>query len=89
MTPEIEVLDQLEGGDLPLSEVVSLFPNEEDARRAIVAMVAAGELRLLDVKGVALLPWQLRELERQPGPWRADTRHRVSITDAGSHRFGA
>ena len=81
MTPELEVLDQLEGGDMPLSIVVSLFPDEAHARRAIAAMVVAGDVNLLDAEGAPLAPWQLRELERQPACWRADTQHRLALRD--------
>jgi hypothetical protein len=87
MSPELEVLDQLQGGDLPLGVVASLFPDEAHARRAIVAMLAAGELQLLDGKGAALCSWQLRELERQPGSWRTDTQYRLAITEAGARRI--
>jgi hypothetical protein len=47
--------------------VASLFPDEAHARRAIVAMVAAGELKLIDAEGATLAPWQLGELERPLG----------------------
>jgi hypothetical protein len=67
MSPELEVLDQLQGGDLPLRVVASLFPDEAHARRAIAAMLAAGELELLDAEGTALSPWQQREFERRQG----------------------
>jgi hypothetical protein len=88
MSPELEVLDQLQGGDMPLRVVASLFPDEAHARRAIAAMLAAGELKLVDAEGAALPPRQLRELERQPGSWRADTRYRLAITAAGARRIG-
>jgi hypothetical protein len=88
MSLELEVLDQLQGGDLPLRVVASLFPDEAHARRAIAAMLAAGELELLDGEGTVLLPWQQRELERQPSSWRADTQYRLAITDAGARRIG-
>ena len=88
MSPELEALDQLLGGDMTLAVVASLFPDEAHARRAIAAMVAAGELRLLDAEAAALSPWQVSELERQPGSWRTDTRHRLTLTDAGARRVG-
>jgi hypothetical protein len=87
MSLELEVLDQLEGGDMPLSVVASLFPDEAHARRAIAALIAAGEVSLLAAEGAAVTPWQLRELERQPASWRADTWHRLALTDAGARRI--
>jgi hypothetical protein len=88
MSPELEALNQLQGGDMPLGVVASLFPDEAHARRAIAAMLGAGELKLLDAEGAALSSWQLRELESQPGSWRADTQYRVAITDSGARRIG-
>ena len=88
MSPELEALDQLLGGDMPLSLVTSLFPDEAHARRAIVAMLAAGELRLLDPEGAALSLWQVSELARQPGSWRTETQHCLTLTDVGARRVG-
>ena len=51
-------------------------------------MLVAGELTLLDGDGAVLSPWQLRELERQPGTWRMDTQYQLSLTDAGARRIG-
>jgi hypothetical protein len=73
---------------MPLGLMASLFPDEAHARRAIAAMLAAGELKPLDAEGTALSPWQVRELERQPSSWRADTQYRLAITDAGVRRIG-
>ena len=88
MSPELEVLDQLQGGDLPLRVVASLFPDEAHARRAIAAMLAAGELELLDAKGTVLTPWQQSELERKSDSWCADTQYSLAMTEAGSRRIG-
>jgi hypothetical protein len=85
---EIEVLDQLLGGDMPLSVVVSLFPDEAYARRAIVAMLTDGELALRDPDGLTLSLSQVRELERQPSPWNRHTQYRLALTDAGARRLG-
>jgi hypothetical protein len=87
MSLELEVLDQLEGGDMPLSVVASLFPDEAHARRAITALIAAGEIGLLAAEGAVLASWHLRDLERQPASWRTDRRHRLALTDAGARRI--
>lgn len=88
MSFELELLDQLQGGDLPLGIAASLFPDEAHARRAIAAMIAAGELELIDGKGAVLSSWQRRELEHQLGSWRADSVYRLSMTEAGARRIG-
>lgn len=87
MSPELEALDQLLCGDLPLRVVASLFTDEAHARRAISAMLAAGELELLDASRAVLSPWQWRDLERQPGSWSADSPYRLAITDVGARRI--
>ena len=88
MSLELEVLDQLQGGDLPLGVLAALFPDEAHARRGILAMVLAGDVNLLDVEGVALSAWQLRELQRRPSSWRTDTQYHLSLTEAGARRVG-
>ena len=88
MSPELEALDQLQGGDMPLRVVAALFPDEAHARRAIGAMLAAGELTLIDAAGAAVALWQVRDVERQLGSWHDDTEFRLAITAAGARRIG-
>ena len=88
MSLELEVLDQLQGGELPLRVVASLFPDEAHARRAISALLLAGEVAILDAKGATVAPWQLHELDRESGSWRTDSQYHVSLTDAGARRVG-
>jgi hypothetical protein len=68
--------------------VAALFPDEAQARHAIAAMLAAGEVALRDPDGAPVAPWQLRELERQLGSWRGQTAHRLSLTAIGARRIG-
>ena len=86
MSLELEVLDQLEGGEMPLGVVAALFPDESHARRALLAMLRAGDLKLLDVDGAELAAGGLRELERQPASWRMAAHYRLALTDAGARR---
>jgi hypothetical protein len=88
MSPELEALDQLQGGDMPLRVVAALFPDEAHTRRAIAAMLAAGDLTVIDAAGAAVALWQVRDLERQPGSWHNDTEFRLAITTAGARRIG-
>ena len=66
MTPELEVLDQLVGGDLTLAVIADLFPDQDRCRQAIGAMLKAGEVCILDAQGQALAAWRYRELEDAP-----------------------
>lgn len=85
MSPEIEVLDQLLGGDLPLSVVVDLFADEVHARKAISAMVESGQVELLE-NGTPLPLWRLREVTSQEHSLRTETRYQLSITEAGAKK---
>jgi hypothetical protein len=53
MSPELETLDQLLGGDMPLAVVCGLFDNGERFARSVAAMLHAGEVRLY-VDGVGV-----------------------------------
>ena len=86
MSLELEVLDQLEGSDLPLAVVAALFPDESHARRALLAMLRAGDVKLLDANGADVSAGGLRELERQPAPWRTVAHYRLALTEAGARR---
>jgi hypothetical protein len=87
MSLELEVLDQLEGGDMPLSVLASLFRDEAHALHAIAALVTTGEVCILDPAGTVLAPWQMRELELQPSSWRAATQYQLRLTAAGARRI--
>jgi hypothetical protein len=78
MSPELETLDQLSGGDLPLTVIRGLFPDEERCTRAILAMLKAGELRL----------WTEVEVPRYRWRDALSGEGRLSITDAGLRRIG-
>ncbi len=86
MSPEIEVLDQLLGGDLPLNVIAGLFPDLHRCRRALAAMLEGGEVRMLNAEGRPIPPWRYRELEGIPSFWAKGTPYRLSITDVGAAR---
>jgi len=86
MSPELDVLDQLVGRNLPLNVIASLFPEQDHCRRAIQAMLLEGQVRIVDVEGVAIPDWRYRELQFQPEFWASGTPYRMSITDFGAKR---
>jgi hypothetical protein len=86
MTPELEVLDQLLGGDLSLAVIADLFPSQANCRQAIGAMVKAGDVCILDAEGEALPAWRYRELENAPDTWSRTTPYQLSITENGAKR---
>jgi hypothetical protein len=88
MTQELEVLDQLLGGDLPLNVIAGLFPDREHCQRAIAKMFQAGQILILDSSGNPIAFWRFRELKAQPETWAVGTQYRLSITEAGSQLIG-
>jgi hypothetical protein len=84
MSAEIEVLDQLLGGDLPLNIIAKLFSDQDHCRRARPALLRAGQVRILNADGVAIPDWRYRELQSQPEFWASGTPYRMSITDLGA-----
>ena len=82
MSPELETLDQLLGGDLPLPVIRGLFADADRFARAITAMLDAGELRLVETGSGDVLKWQWREVLNANA---ASTR--VAITKVGIKRI--
>ena len=84
--PELDVLDQLQGRDMPLAIMASLFPDMEKAKRSIGAMIRDGEVILLDDAGAIVADWRWAEIEREPDAWLAASEYRLRITDLGAQR---
>lgn len=83
MSPELETLDQLLGGDLPLAVIRGLFADEDRFSRAIAAMLDAGEVRLLNGDGSEVPRWQWHESLSK----HATSRYSLEITQAGIRRI--
>ena len=47
VSAELDVLDQLQGGDLPLAVIRQVFPDDAAFIRGIFGLLAAGDVRLL------------------------------------------
>jgi hypothetical protein len=86
-SPELDTLDQLCDGDMPLAVVRKIFDDEARFARAIAAMLDAKEIRLTN-DDVDVPRWQWREMLTNPDRWRLD-QPRVSITNIGTKRMGA
>jgi hypothetical protein len=52
VTPELETLDQLQGGDLPLEVILNLYPNADAFKRGVLGWIECGDVRLLMPRGV-------------------------------------
>ncbi len=82
MSPELETLDQLLGGDLPLPVIRGLFADRDRFILAITAMLDAGELRLVEADGEDVPQWRWRDVLNFNA-----TSTRVAITAAGAKRI--
>jgi hypothetical protein len=51
MSLELETLDQLLGGQMPLAVIRSIFPNDERFRQAMLGLLAGGDVELVDGHG--------------------------------------
>ena len=61
-SPELETLDQLIGGDLPLSVILGMFDDRERVIRGILAMLKTGEVRLLTHRKDEIPQWHWTEI---------------------------
>jgi hypothetical protein len=87
MAPELEVLDQVLGGDLSLDLIAGLFLEPARCRIAVDAMLRAGDVTLLDASGETLPTWTFRKLQHDPAIWVQGTPYRLSITEVGAGRI--
>ncbi len=83
MSPELETLDQLLGGDLPVAVVRSFYPDDERFILATLAMLNAGEIALLDAERVEVLKWDWPRFLT-----KSHDRCRLKLLDRGIERIG-
>lgn len=60
--PELETLDQLLGGDMPLTVIAKLYSSPESFRTGIGGLLACGDVLLLEANGNAIPSWRWREV---------------------------
>jgi hypothetical protein len=84
MSPELETLDQLVGGDLPLRVIYDLFPDDIRFESGMSSLLRSGEIRLLAEDGAELPQWKWREVLAVPSNW---PEIRVSLTPVGAQRI--
>jgi hypothetical protein len=87
MSPELETLDQLLGGDLTLALIRSFFEDEKRFAQAITAMLNAGEVRMLAIDGTELHSWQWRDVLSLGSGEAIRTQTLLSITESGCRRI--
>ncbi len=87
MSPELEVLDQLVGGEMSVAVLCRLFHGRDRFVQAVTCMVAAGEVRLTDSRSVDVPAWNWKHALQKCLEDPADE-YRLAITDAGCRRIG-
>ena len=87
MSLELEVLDQLQGGDLPLPVIKSLFADDLTFSRAMLGLLGCGDIRLVTRDGAAVPSWQWRELFAERQGRKDLTALTVQLTDQGGKRI--
>jgi hypothetical protein len=85
MTPELETLDQLLGGTLPVAAIRALYPDGDSLRTGLRALLESGDIRLVGADDQPIAQWRWREL-LTPGNSGLETL-RCDITEQGAHRI--
>ena len=86
MSPELETLDQLTGGDLSLKAIRQLFPSDEEFSRGVLGLLSCGDVTLRSAKGVEVPNWQWGNLVPGKKSERSENL-RLRITPQGAHRI--
>jgi hypothetical protein len=88
MSPELETLDQLQGGDLSLAIVRTVYQDEETFRRGVLGLLSSGDVSLFTTDDIEVPRW------RWPGLFGGGAiimeldRLKLAITDQGAQRIG-
>jgi hypothetical protein len=80
---ELETLGQLQGGDLPLATIKSLYDSQDHFFRAMNAMLHTGQLRLIE-SGAAVAQYRWQDVLRNPDSQCSNVW--VAITAEGARR---
>jgi hypothetical protein len=85
MSPELEILDQLLGGDMPLAVIRQVCHQDSDRRsHSIGMMLRDGVIELVNAKGETVLPWRRRELLNAESIWEQGSGYYLRLTKTGA-----
>jgi hypothetical protein len=84
MSPELDVIEQLAGGDLPLPIICGLFDEDDRAKRALANYISKGVVLFISDREGVLPRWKCEEILRQAVHLDRHTEVRVSLTDKGA-----
>jgi archaellum component FlaC len=84
--PEMELVDQLSGGRMPLTVVVSFFESHDRARNVLSIYIAGHAINFY--RGEQLIPeWQAQQLLRETANLEQTTDILVDLTDVAAEAF--
>jgi hypothetical protein len=86
LSPELETLDQLLGGELPLATIRPIYPSTEAFMSGILGLLSSGDVTLF-LHGEAVPHWRWRELFVDGTVIREEDSLKLKITELGSHRI--
>lgn len=87
MSPELETLDQLQGRDLSLRNVLRLFPDAAAFKRGVLGLIAEGDVCLLTMDSLEVPYWRCRELFKNGTVMRYLEQMNLKITAQGILRI--
>jgi hypothetical protein len=86
MSPELETLDQLLGGEMPLEVFMRIYPDRPAFDRGILGLLKSGHVRLLQDR--AEVPsWQWSEIINRPLADQISGFY-LEITEDGARQIG-
>lgn len=86
ITPELETLDQLDGGDLRLTIIREVYPDADHFLRGVHGLLQNGDVRLLEA-GSEVPKWRWRDLFENGSIMTNLEGFVLSITDQGVKRI--
>lgn len=87
MSPELETLDQLLGGDLSLELIRRLYPNAPAFRGGVLGLIAGGDVCLLTSDDIQMPHWRCRELFADDADMSEISQMKLRITAQGAGRI--
>jgi hypothetical protein len=87
LTPELETLDQLLTGDLPLAIIRKIYPDDQAFMRGVFALLRCGDVRLLSRDKDDIPEWQWRELFDEGTALDRLDELSLHITERGAQRI--
>ncbi len=87
MSPELETLDQLLGGELPLAVIRNIYPDTDAFRMGVFGLLTSGDVCLLTIDHADVPRWRWRELFVDRTAMKDLGNMQLKITAQGARRI--